>query len=94
MTNYQCRKCRAVIEAYFMPSPTVTKCPNGIHEWIDMGTSEGFLLGYFQRYICSKCKETLKSDGKPEKEGCPKGEHDWHDINDYYPPGDFGGNRA
>ena len=94
MGNYQCKKCRKVVDSYFTP-PT-SGCPNSSHEWIDMGSSHmPFPLNrHFQKYICSKCKESLNSWGKPNKEGCPKGEHEWWDMWHYYSPGNSGGQRG
>lgn len=71
MRNYQCKKCRTLIEANSRPSSL--NCPAGsLHEWQDLGETGQY------NYQCKKCAAVVKSKNTPSSLGCPAGSlHQW-----------------
>ena len=71
MKNYQCKKCKTVLQS--AARPKVTNCPTGFnHDWNDLG-----FVG-MENYQCSKCGLVLKSKGRPGVTYCPSGlNHQW-----------------
>jgi RNA polymerase subunit RPABC4/transcription elongation factor Spt4 len=71
MDNYQCKKCKVLIESDGIPSNA--NCPEGsYHEWHNLGA-----VGK-SNYQCKKCGTLVKVDRTPPTPYCPSGSyHQW-----------------
>ena len=74
MKNYQCKRCKVLIQNQDTPSGN---CPSGggAHDWSWLGNVGN------ENYQCRRCETLAKSDGTPSGI-CPSGggAHDWHKM--------------
>ena len=71
MKNYQCKKCKTLIQSNSMP--TLINCPaSGSHSWTNLGDVGD------RNYQCKKCGALVKSNSMPTLINCPSGSsHSW-----------------
>jgi DNA-directed RNA polymerase subunit RPC12/RpoP len=71
MKNYQCKKCRTLVQSERTPSSL--NCPSGgTHHWTDLGKTGK------TNYQCKKCGTLVQSERTPSSLNCPSGgTHHW-----------------
>lgn len=75
MNNYQCKKCKTLVQGSSTPSSL--NCPSkGTHSWANLGQVGS------HNYQCKKCSTLVKASSTPSSLNCPSGgTHFWNKIN-------------